>query len=78
MCNCRKNRPTESKINPLALETANQSADNLVGKTVVVDNSKTGVVKENLFKSNGDIIGYIVEGLDGDFRILKSQIVNII
>jgi hypothetical protein len=50
------------------------SPDPLVGKTVNLIDGRTGTVDDSIRNSNGEVIGYVIEGDKGKYRVFKNKI----
>jgi hypothetical protein len=54
------------------------SQDPLVGKMVNLVDGRTGLVDDSIRNNTGEVIGYVIEGDRGSYRVFKNKISGII
>lgn len=54
------------------------SSDPLVGKKVSLNDGRTGSVDDTIRNSLGEVIGYVIEGDEGTYRVFKNKISGIL
>ena len=50
------------------------SQDPLVGKRVNLVDGRSGMVDDSIRNNNGEVIGYVIEGDKGKYRVFKNKI----
>jgi hypothetical protein len=50
------------------------SQDPLVGKRVNLVDGRSGTIDDSIRNSNGEVIGYVIEGGKGKYRVFKNKI----
>ena len=50
------------------------SPDPLVGKRVSLVDGREGIVDDSIRNNNGEVIGYVIEGGRGKYRVFKNKI----
>lgn len=50
------------------------ATDPMVGKKVVLVDGRTGLVDDSVRNNFGEVIGYVIEGDRGNFRVFKNKI----
>jgi hypothetical protein len=51
-------------------------SDPLVGKRVSLTDGRSGKVDDSIRNSTGEVIGYVIEGDRGVYRVFKDKIIN--
>lgn len=54
------------------------SIDPMVGKSVSLIDGRTGKVDDSIRNNTGEVIGYVIEGSEGSYRIFKNKIGNVL
>lgn len=54
------------------------SIDPMVGKSVSLVDGRTGKVDDSIRNNTGEVIGYVIEGSEGSYRIFKNKIGNVL
>lgn len=54
------------------------SQDPLVGKRVSLIDGRSGMVDDSIRNNTGEVIGYVIEGERGNYRVFKNKICGII
>ena len=56
--------------------TPRYSQDPLVGKRVSLRDGRSGLVDDSIRNNTGEVIGYVIEGDRGNYRVFKDKIVG--
>jgi hypothetical protein len=54
------------------------SVDPMVGKSVSLNDGRTGRVDDSIRNNTGEVIGYVIEGSEGSYRVFKNKIGNVL
>lgn len=57
--------------------TYEKHPDPLLGKSVKLVDGRSGVVDDSIRNSRGEVIGYVIEGSRGNFRVFKDKISSV-
>jgi hypothetical protein len=75
-CGCGS---TTNNIRSYADSTASRhSTDPLVGKRVNLVDGRSGLVDDSIRNNTGEVIGYVIEGDRGSYRVFKNKISGIV
>jgi len=55
-----------------------RSTDPMVGKNVRLQDGRSGLVDDSIRNSRGEVIGYVIEGDRGNFRVFRDKIAEIL
>lgn len=58
--------------------TPRYSQDPLVGKTVSLVDGRRGIVDDSIRNNTGEVIGYVIEGDRGSYRVFKNKISGVL
>lgn len=58
--------------------TNQKSLDPMVGKNVRLQDGRSGLVDDSIRNSRGEVIGYVIEGDRGNFRVFRDKISGVI
>jgi hypothetical protein len=50
----------------------------MVGKSVSLVDGRTGKVDDSIRNNTGEVIGYVIEGSEGSYRVFKNKIGNVL
>jgi len=79
-CGCNKEKlvvKSYVKLGSNGEVLPNDETHDLVGKDIITLTAKSGKVIENITKSNGTVIGYIVlDGTGKTFSVFRSQVLQ--
>lgn len=75
-CGC--NGTTENIRSYSSSSTSRYSQDPLVGKKVSLVDGRSGMVDDSIRNNTGEVIGYVIEGDRGNYRIFKNKISGVL
>jgi len=75
-CGC--NSTTENIRSASTASTSRYSQDALVGKSVSLVDGRSGKVDDSIRNNTGEVIGYVIEGDKGNYRIFKNKISGVL
>ncbi len=55
-----------------------KSPDPMVGKRVQLHDGRNGLVDDSIRNSRGEVIGYVIEGDKGNFRVFRDKVAGIL
>jgi hypothetical protein len=74
-CGCGST--TDSIRSYTGASTPKYSQDPLVGKRVSLIDGRSGLVDDSIRNNTGEVIGYVIEGDRGAYRVFKNKITGI-
>ena len=75
-CGCGSN--TEDIRSFTGSATPRYSQDPLVGKNVSLSDGRKGLVDDSIRNGTGEVIGYVIEGNMGKYRVFKNKIAGVL
>jgi len=73
-CNCGENGQAIQN----SLPTFNKEVSSMEGKNVLLKDGRSGLIDDSIRNSRGEIIGYVLTGNSGPFRVYKEKVERII
>lgn len=73
-CGCTE---TTNDIRSFSGEVSNKYQDPLVGKRVNLIDGRKGLIDDAIRNQTGEVIGYVIEGEKGNYRVFKNKIKEI-
>lgn len=55
-----------------------KTPDPMVGKRVQLHDGRNGLVDDSIRNSRGEVIGYVIEGDKGNFRVFRDKVMGIL
>lgn len=55
-----------------------KNLDPMVGKNVRLQDGRSGLVDDSIRNSRGEVIGYVIEGDRGNFRVFRDKIAEVL
>jgi len=75
-CNCGD--ATENIRSGFNISSKKLENDPLVGKKVILTDGRVGLVDDSIRNGLGEVIGYVIEGEKGSYRVFKNRIYKIL
>ena len=71
-CGCQGT--TDNIRTAVNTKTSKYEQDPLVGKRVSLIDGREGLVDDSIRNGTGEVIGYVIEGVKGNYRVFKNKI----